>query len=198
MQDDSTYVCFADSRRLAQGPLETVLRAAKLALDGNARERLLLFEEATGQQVDFDFSGTIEQVLSRARPAPVRAGPGRPRLGVVSREISLLPRHWEWLEQQPQGASAALRRLVDAARKQDPDGERARRCRDAISRVMWTMAGNLPGFEEASRALFAADADRFQKQIRAWPEDLRDYLLTRLRETGPLCSPQTVDGAETS
>jgi len=110
------------------------------------------------------------------------AGPGRPKLGVVSREVSLLPRHWQWLEAQSGGISAALRRLVDGARKTQPAKEEANRQRDAMGRFMWAMAGNFPGFEEASRALFADNAEQFREQIREWPEDVRMHL-TRLAET---------------
>jgi hypothetical protein len=110
----------------------------------------------------------------------VRQGPGRPRLGVVSREISLLPRHWEWLEAQPGGLSATLRRLVDEARRQEPQSEQARQRRDATSRLMWALAGDLPGFEEASRALFASERGRFTDLLASWPADLRGYLLARL------------------
>jgi hypothetical protein len=97
-------------------------------------------------------------------------------MGVVSREVSLLPRHWDWLEQQPNGISAALRRLVDEARKRAPGEERARLAREAAGRFMTAMAGNLPGYEEASRALFAQDRERFTQRIAAWPEDVRAHL----------------------
>ena len=136
---------------------------------------ILIFEDQTGRQVDFDLRGTLEEVLARVAPTR-RAGPGRPRLGVVSREVSLLPRHWDWLEQQPNGISAALRRLVDEARKRDPDEERARLAREAASRFMTAIAGDLPGYEEASRALFAKDHERFSQRIAAWPEDIRLHL----------------------
>jgi len=99
-----------------------------------------------------------------------------PRLGVVSREVSLLPRHWDWLEQQPNGISAALRRLLDEARKRAPGEERARLAREAAGRFMTAMAGNLPGYEEAARALFAKDHERFTQRIAAWPEDVRLHL----------------------
>ncbi|HEY3352187.1 MAG TPA: DUF2239 family protein [Polyangia bacterium] len=109
-------------------------------------------------------------------PGAVRTGPGRPKLGVVCREVSLLPRHWEWLAQQPNGISAALRRLVDDARKREPDRERARRARDAASRFMTVMAGDRPGFEEASRALYAGERERFAALTSDWPEDIRRHL----------------------
>ncbi|NVL67960.1 DUF2239 family protein, partial [Escherichia coli] len=118
-----------------------------------------------------------EEVLARAAPEPPRVGPGRPKLGVVSREVSLLPRHWEWLEIQPNGISAALRRLVEEARKRDPEGDRARLAIEAASRFMSAMAGDLPNFEEASRALFAKDDERFVSLIAEWPADVRNHLV---------------------
>jgi hypothetical protein len=98
----------------------------------------------------------------------------------VSREVSLLPRHWSWLAEQSGGASAALRRLVDEARKRDPANDDARRARDAASRFLWAVAGNLPGFEEVTRALFAGDDARLASLIAAWPADIREHLATLL------------------
>ncbi|MBS2014105.1 MAG: DUF2239 family protein [Deltaproteobacteria bacterium] len=176
-----TYTAFAGDRLVWSGPLPEVLARTKKKVDRNPELTVLVFEDKTGRQVDFDLSGTPEEVVLRARaveaePEPERTGPGRPRLGVVAREVTLLPRHWEWLEQQPQGASAALRRLVDEARKREPNKERARLARAAISRFMWVMAGDLPNFEEASRALFAKDTKRFAELVRRWPADIRKHL----------------------
>ncbi len=175
MNTERTYAAFAGDACVAAGSLATVLLAAKRRHDRDAGQLVLLFEDDTGRQVDFDLRGTPEEVVARAT-TPVPAGPGRPRLGVVAREVTLLPRHWEWLESQPSGISAALRRLVDEARKRDPEGERARMAIDATSRVMTALAGNRPGFEEASRALFARDGARFDALVRRWPKDVRAQL----------------------
>lgn len=183
MTDARTYTAFAGARRLARGSLDETLRKTKKRIDASPALRVLIFEDDTGRQVDFDLRGTLDEVLARARPeAPARLGPGRPKLGVVSREVSLLPRHWEWLERHPQGISAALRRLVEEARKREPDRERAREARAAASRFMWVMAGDLPKFEEASRALFGADRVRFERLVRLWPADVRRHLDELLRE----------------
>lgn len=178
---DDTYTAFAGDRLVWSGPLPELLVRAKKKLDKNPDLTLFVFEDKTGRQVDFDFSGTPEEVVARAappepEPGPERYGPGRPKLGVVAREITLLPRHWEWLEQQPQGISAAIRRLVDEARKREPNKERARLARAAASRFMWVMAGDLPNFEEASRALFAKDGDRFGDLVKKWPPDIKKHL----------------------
>jgi hypothetical protein len=175
--DPTTYSAFAGDRLVAAGTLEQMLRRAKAFLDRGGEGGVLVFEDQTGRQVDFDFRGTPDDVVARALPAPAHAGPGRPRLGVVSREVSLLPQHWEWLEAQPSGISAALRRLVDAARRDEPQKERARRAREAASRLMTALAGDRPGYEEASRALFAGDGDRFAALVRRWPRDVREHLL---------------------
>ena len=184
------FTAFAGNRRIATGEIRTTLTAAKAHLDMDGSETVLVFEDETGAQIDFDWRGTIEDVLVRLSEHPAfievssdekRAGPGRPKLGVVSREVSLLPRHWQWLEAQSGGISAALRRLVDEARKAHPAREEANRLRDAMSRFMWAMAGNLPGFEEASRSLFADDSAAFSERIREWPVDVRDHL-ARLAE----------------
>jgi uncharacterized protein len=181
---ETTYSAFAGDRRIVRGTLEEMLRKAKRKLDANPDLRLLIFEDETGREVDFDFRGTADDVIARAKPTPTPAGPGRPRLGVVSREVSLLPRHWEWLERHPQGISAGIRRLVDGARKREPDEDRARVARAAASRFMWVMAGDLPKFEEASRALFASNRTRFEELTRSWPVDVRKHLDELLREGG--------------
>ncbi|MDP9036961.1 MAG: DUF2239 family protein [Myxococcota bacterium] len=194
MNDERTYTAFAGERFLVSGELRTLLERTKQWLDGHEvlpenaeRERVLIFDDQTGREVDFDFSGSLTDVLQRAIPviAPAgRAGPGRPKLGVVSREISLLPRHWEWLEGQPNGISAALRRLVDEAKKREPETERARNARDAASRVMSVMAGNRPGFEEATRALFAGEMTRFEELVHDWPADIRAHVRRLMSRAG--------------
>jgi len=166
-----TYTAFAGTRLLAAGTAREVLR--RLGEVGPCGAPVLVFEDASGRQVELD------PRLAADEPAP-RPGPGRPRLGVVSREVSLLPRHWEWLEQQPSGISAALRRLVEEASRRAPDEERARLAREAAHRIMTALAGDLPGYEEAARALFARDAKRFTREIRRWPADLRTHLARML------------------
>jgi hypothetical protein len=185
MEDSKTYTAFAGDQVIASGPLKTMLRQVKELLDRGKIEQVLIFEDETGRQVDFNFRGTLEEFLEREAPVTKHAGPGRPKLGVVCREVSLLPRHWEWLEQQPNGASAALRRLVEEARKRDPEKERLRLATEAASRFMSAMAGNLAGFEEASRALFARDLERFDELIRNWPDDIRRHVLRLAKGSTP-------------
>jgi hypothetical protein len=122
-------------------------------------------------------TGTVDDVLRRANAVGTKATRGRPRLGVQSREVSLLPRHWDWLEEHPAGISAALRRLVDEARRGETGADRARRVRDAANRFMWAMAGNLPDFEEAARALYAKDTARLESLVAAWPADIRAHVV---------------------
>ena len=169
MENDTTYTAFVGTDLLASGTRDEVLAALKSRFDRDAGTLILTFEDQTGRQVDFDLRGTLADVLARYRLAPARVGPGRPKLGVVAREVSLLPRHWEWLEQQPSGASAAIRRLVDEARKRDPGEQQARSAIEASGRFLSAMAGNLPGYEEASRALYARKRKRFDDLIREWP-----------------------------
>jgi hypothetical protein len=180
-----TFTAFIGTDKVACGAVESVLREVKRrAAEGGGA---LVFEDATGKQVDFDWEGTADEVVRKLAAHPVfrdreplmtaRSGPGRPRLGVVGREVSLLPRHWEWLEAQPQGASAAIRRLVDEARKREPGKDAARRARTAAGTFLWAMAGNLPDFEEASRALYADDRAKFRSLTVAWPQDVRAYAL---------------------
>jgi uncharacterized protein len=182
MEPQTTYSAFSGTRRLISGPLESVLREIKQFLQSHRSSagEPLIFCDQTGKQVDFDFRGSIEELLSRALPAPPHTGPGRPKLGVISREVTLLPRHWEWLECQPNGASAALRLLVDQARKTETPDDVYRARVHAIGRVMSAVAGDLPGFEEAYRALYRRDRARLAQCIEHWPHDIRSYVLERV------------------
>ncbi|MTJ83763.1 MAG: DUF2239 family protein [Telmatospirillum sp.] len=187
MTDRPTPLCtaFAGHRILCSGPRETVALAVRAHLDRGGDGPVQVFEDATGRIIDFDLRGGPAEIVARlAEPSPAFTAPpaegtprgrGRPRLGVVAREVTLLPRHWDWLAAQPGGASVALRRLVEAARKEDGPGQTLRAARDACYRVMSAVGGDLPGFEEAARALFAGDRARFDLSTAAWPPDLRDH-----------------------
>lgn len=183
---------FDGPRRIASGRLDEVALAAQTWLAGHPDAALLVFDDATGRVIDLDLRGGETEVLARLpalvavfapaaedeAPSPP-AGPrgrGRPRLGVVAREVTLLPRHWAWLAAQPGGASVALRKLVDQARRDTAGEDAERQAAEAAYRVLSALAGDLPGFEDAARALFAGDAERFALAIGPWPGDLRDYL----------------------
>lgn len=178
----ATYTAFEGSRLLLAGPLVEVALAVKAATERGTVDPVLVFDDATGRALDFDLRGTkadIIERLSRSEPSPERRGRGRPKLGVVGREVTLLPRHWEWLAAQPGGASVALRKLVDDARRTGGPMQALRTAKEAAYRFMSAMAGNLPGFEEATRALFANDRPRFEQHVSDWPDDIRAYA-TRL------------------
>ena len=173
----ASWTAFQAFNRIAQGALAEVALAVR-RLDPDAGP-ILIFEDATGRVRDLDLRGSEEEVRARFAPTgddPVR-GRGRPRLGVTAREVTLLPRHWDWLAEQPGGASAALRRLVDDARKADEGRTVLRQARERCYRFLSGIAGDLPGFEEASRALFAGDEDRFRALIADWPADIRGHAL---------------------
>ena len=184
----TTYIAFDGDRRIASGNLHAVARAAKEALDRRKGAAILVFD-GRSEVIDIDFRGSVDDVLARLPEIPdasattenaaIRAprGRGRPKLGVVAREVTLLPRHWEWLGAQPGGASVALRKLVEEARRAGGDRDRSRAARDAAYRFMSAMAGNLPGFEEASRALFADDRRRLAGLIADWPGDVGDHIV---------------------
>src|SRR5437868_3340172 len=177
---------FEGSRRIATGALSQVALKTKEVLDRGEQAPVLIFDDVTGEQIEVDFRGTAEEVLRRldevtsgGAPAAVPAqsgsetprGPGRPKLGVVAREVTLLPRHWDWLNRQPGGASVALRRLVQEASRVNADRDAVRAARESAYRFMTAIAGSLPGFEEAARALFAGDRERFGQRVADWPED---------------------------
>ena len=182
-----TYTAFLDGHRLITGPLHEVAVAVLRSLQAQPEGHPLVFSDASGQSSDLDLRGGEQAVAARytvAAPTPAPKGRGRPKLGVVAREVTLLPEHWDWLATQPGGASVALRKLVHDARRTGGARDRTRQARDRAYHAMSTLAGDLAGFEEASRALFAGDHDRLVAQMAAWPHDVRAYVL-QLAEPAP-------------
>ncbi len=202
---DTPCSVFQSGRCLASGRLSEVALPMKAALDASARSLqappVLLLDDTTAEVIDLDWRGTPKEVLARlkamvaatpdpatagvsdepdnAAPAPGAAparGPGRPKLGVVAREVTLLPRHWDWLATQPGGASVALRKLVEVARRDSETRDRVRHASAVAYRFMSTIAGHEAGFEEASRALFAGDQAGFDVLIAGWPVDVQHHL----------------------
>ena len=189
-----THLLFAGHERLKAGDLLTVAIACKAH---GASADVLAFEMASGRQIDLDVRGSEAAIARRYSKdnsavddstshqpehdrSPGGDGPrgrGRPKLGVIGREVTLLPRHWAWLDDQRGGASAALRRLVDSARRDLSSADLIRNSQDRTNRFLSAIAGNLPGFEEATRALFNRDESRFNAEIRNWPRDVRRYAL---------------------
>jgi len=175
---------FVGHRMIATGAAADVVRAAKRAFDADRNALPTLFDDATGETVEVNLLGDEAEVLARLAPTPFDGEArrvGRPKLGVVAREVTLLPRHWDWLAEQPEGASAALRKLVEDARRDLSGKDRARRSKAAADRFMRRMAGDLPLFEDAYRAFYAGDDLRMGQLIAGWPTDVRDHL-TRLVE----------------
>jgi uncharacterized protein len=184
------FTAFIGDQRLASGPLAEIALAVMKASKSAAVEPIVVFDDANGRPIDLNLRGTEREVVARLpQPpsdleapaddlsAPEPRGRGRPKLGVVAREVTLLPRHWEWLGVQPGGASVALRKLVEEARRSSGDRDRSRAATDAAYHFMSAMAGNLPDFEEASRALFADDRRRLAELIAGWPGDIRDHIV---------------------
>lgn len=210
--EPSLFTLFDGHRHLVSGTLPTVALAGKHALADGAVGPILIFDNRTGRSIDADTRGSDEQVRERLsrepgacvpieEDAPIDApadpsesgaprGRGRPKLGVVAREVTLLPRHWEWLGAQPGGASVALRKLVDEARRKHAQRDERRAAQERAYHFMSAMAGDLPDFEEASRALFADDAQRFDALVLKWPADIRRHL--RWLAFGDLTQPTPV------
>lgn len=193
-QTNQTYcTAFNGFQRITSGELAEVALIAKKAIDRREPTAVLIFDDSTGRVVDVDYRGTPDELSRRLSGATAHGtpasdpstgedeaprGPGRPKLGVVAREVTLLPRHWDWLNEQPGGASVTLRRLVDQARHANEGKDRIRRSQEAANRFMSAMAGDLVGFEDATRALFAGDRSRFDELVALWPDDIRDYAST--------------------
>jgi uncharacterized protein len=168
----TTITAFSGFQRVAGGTKTEVIAQLRRRPDAAS---VLLFDDSTGAQIDLDLREETESAEPEAHDEAPRTV-GRPKLGVVAREVTLLPRHWEWLGRQPGGASVALRRLVDDARRVHADRDTERAAREAAYRFMTAIAGDLPGFEEATRALFAGERERFDELVAPWPEDIRAHL----------------------
>lgn len=177
---------FEGRRRIATGELPAVARETKPVADAGGHLPILIFDDATSELIEVDFRGTTAQVIerltqNRSLGSPVsdglrRRSPGRPRLGVIAREVTLLPGQWEWLDAQAGGASSALRRLVHEAKKGGEGKDRARHSQEAVYKFMTVMAGDLPGYEEALRAFYRKDQARFAELIKPWPKDIRSQV----------------------
>ena len=188
-------IAFADHRAIARGPLDQVAFAVRDWQSRHADSTVLVFDTEQGRLIDLDLRGSDSEIVARLMAEPTNRrdaaaakstnapdsdlprGRGRPKLGVVAREITLLPRHWDWLSIQPGGASVTLRKLVDAARRSQAGSEGARTAQEACWRFMSALGGDLPGFEEASRALFARQRERFVEELQVWPVDVRTHAL---------------------
>ncbi|MHC1481325.1 DUF2239 family protein [Frateuria aurantia] len=183
----ANYTTFVGHQRVATGSLRTNALAARKWLSDLQARPVLIVDDRSGRVVDIDLRGSEHDIAERfAEPAssqspessaskPETRGRGRPRLGVVPREVTLLPRHWDWLAGQPGGASVALRRLVEEARRGSVERDQRRQAHERAYHFMLAVAGDLAGFEEATRALFADDAARFEAELADWPVDVRRH-----------------------
>lgn len=173
---------------IASGTLAVVVAKTKKVIDRGERAPVLIFDSSTGEQIEVDFRGDVSNVVKSLPQAPVTAavaedaepstttrGPGRPKLGVEAHEVTLLPRHWEWLRRQSGGASVALRKLVNEASRANEGKDRIRAAQEAAYRFLSSIGGNLSGFEEVTRALFAGDRARFHELTESWPKDICNY-----------------------
>ena len=168
---DATVTAFLGDAQLASGRRETVTRTLEDRYPADLGA-ILVFDDATGRLADLDYWDA-----AKAMPAP---SAGRPRLGVKAREVTLLPRHWDWLARQPGGASVALRKLVQSAMREGGPADAQRRATESAYRFMSIVGGDLPQYEEVSRALFAGDLARVNALAADWPADVAAHLRTLL------------------
>jgi len=184
MRPDPNRSCtaFSGQEKIASGPVAEVALALKTRLDADADFVFLVFDDLTSAPVELDLRGTPADVLDRLQNDEVekeerKVGPGRPKLGVIAREVTLLPRHWEWLATQRGGASATLRQLIEDAKRKNGDKDRRRQAQEATYKFMSVQAGNLPHFENALRALYANQKAQFAEIIAGWPSDIREHVM---------------------
>lgn len=176
------YTAFEGTDLLFRGNLKEVVLSTKTYLGHRQNTSVLIFCDVTGKTMDFNFHGSKQDVLRRlekytlAEEPKEPTGPGRPKLGVISREISLLPRHWEWLATQAGGASATIRLLVEDARKKSSDISSVKQMQERVYQIMFVLAGDFQGYEEALRALYKRDSNAFFRNVKSWPKDIQKYL----------------------
>lgn len=171
-------IAFDQDHCIASGDIVDVAVRVKQIL--SPQSRILMFDLETSRPVEIDFRGSVADVTTRLKaslfPEPATRGPGRPKLGVVAREVTLLPRHWEWLAAQPGGASVTLRKLIEDARRKTSAKDEARERQESVHRFLSAIAGDKPHYEDVLRALYANDGDRFHALIADWPLDVRRHL----------------------
>ncbi|WP_413293169.1 DUF2239 family protein [Bdellovibrio sp. HCB185ZH] len=184
---DRTCTAFAGTKIVASGDVLQVALKVKKYLKDDGKENVLIFDDVTSAQVELDLRGTVEAVTKRfesmVEPEDKKAGPGRPKLGVVSKEVTLLPQHWEWLALQPGGASVTLRKLIEEAKKKNFAKDQIRQSQDAVYKFMHAMVGDLPNYEEALRAMYGHDTKKFKKMIGDWPKDIQEHIMKVGRES---------------
>lgn len=179
----NTYTAFMGTDFFGQGSLSEIILKIKKYIGTAENTNILIFSDLTGKAIDFNFQGSLLDVQKRLdvfvseNSTQQITGPGRPKLGVISREISLLPAHWEWLATQPGGSSAVIRKLIDEARKKSEGSLSIKQIQERVHRFTTAMAGDLQGYEEALRALYRKDEDQFLIQMGSWPSDIRDHVI---------------------
>ena len=185
----SQITAFEVEKIFCSGPKIEVILAMKNELSKSPNKRFLCFEDTSGQQIDFDISGTKEEIIQRlsthtiTAPEPISADEnkaidkklGRPKLGVVPKEVTLLPRHWLWLGAQSGGASATIRRLVEQASKANSGENKRKKCQESAYRFLSAVAGNYPNYEEVLRAIFRDDEKMISNLTSEWPKDIVTY-----------------------
>ncbi len=183
MNETITYTAFESGKVISSGTLADVVINLKKKLGKSNHTSVLIFNDTTGRTMDFNFSGSEKEVLKRleiytqtpdSKEQPI--GPGRPKLGVFSREVSLLPRHWEWLASQSGGASAVLRRLVEEAKKTSSQTITTKHAQERTYHFMSVVAGDFKGYEEVLRSLYKKDKSNFFSEMSEWPKDIVSYI----------------------
>ena len=162
-----TFTVFIDSNIAAAGTKGDIRNQLQEIAQADLAFLPLIFEDATGRQVDFN--------PNDEEPPTQKQTVGRPKLGVTAREVTLLPRHWSWLDSQSGGASARLRFLVETAMKDISPKDRIKQAQENCTRFLTAVADNLTDYEDATRALYRRDEAMFWRVTATWPVDIRKY-----------------------
>ena len=197
LESPPAWIAFDRSEKIASGAPADVAIAVRTRLDSDADALVLVFDRYNSEPIEIDLRGTEAELVARLPVSSTEVEPiepntpplrsvGRPKLGVTAREVTLLPRHWDWLAKQPGGASVALRKLVEHALRTTVEVNEQRQVRESTYRFINAIAGNEVGHEEAVRALFSGDLEMFAGLMAAWPQDVREHALRLAGASRPI------------
>jgi uncharacterized protein len=181
MTTDDDYVAIHEQKFIAQGSLEEIVHQVKL-IDSTIEP--FVIETQSCKRIELNWHGNAQTVVDNlpGQPSQATTKRGRPKLGVISKEVTLLPRHWEWLRSQPGGASVTLRKLVEHAQKNVSVEELITMKQQLLDGFMLLIMGDSPGFEEASRSLYRNSKISFKKAIDTWPDEIKNFVLIKFNE----------------
>lgn len=186
--DGKEYVVFQGTRLIARGNMLETALAVYNAYKDKTSAPVVALDSVTSELAEPDLRGGEDGIRARygveadLHETKTR---GRPKLGVTAREVTLLPRHWEWLESNHSGASAKLRELVETAMRASAGKDRQSHAVESLERFTNALAGDLPNAEEVSRAFYKGRMKDVIKLTADWPSDLLEHYIKLVERALP-------------